>query len=361
MKIGIVGLPNVGKSTLFNALTKSATAQVANYPFCTIDPNVGMVDVPDKRIAKLSEMVTPERLVPAVVEFVDIAGLVKGASKGEGLGNQFLAKIRECDAIGQVLRFFKDNNVIHVHDKVDAKRDMEIIETELILSDLQTLEKRLGKAKNDAKSGNKEKEIYVNLLEKIKTKLNEGGNVIDLDLNNEEKMKIIDLHLLTCKPFLYILNVTDTDLQFVIIDQIKQNLNLPKTAKVVLISAKMEAELLDFNNEEADEYLESMVVSERGLNKLIKEAYDILGLQTYFTAGPKEVRAWTIHKGDTAPQAAGVIHSDFEKNFIRAEVISYEDYVACGGENGAKEKGLLKIEGKDYMVKDGDIIHFRHT
>ncbi len=361
MKIGIVGLPNVGKSTLFNALTKSVTAQAENYPFCTIDPNVGIVEVPDKRIAKLAEMVNPERLVPAVVEFVDIAGLVKGASEGEGLGNQFLANIRECDAIGQVLRLFKDDNVIHVHGGVDARRDMEVIEAELILADLQTLEKRLGKAKNDAKSGENKKVIYANLLERIKNELTKEKKVIDLDLTLEEKWEIHDLHLLTSKPFLYILNVTDTDLQTIIVEQIKQDLGLPKTAKVVPISAKVESELVDFSDEEADEYLESIGILERGLNKLIEEAYDILGLQTYFTAGPKEVRAWTIHKGDTAPQAAGVIHSDFEKNFIRAEVISYEDYMACGGENGAKEKGLLRIEGKDYVVKNGDIMHFRHT
>jgi len=361
MKIGIVGLPNVGKSTLFNALTKSMAAQAANYPFCTIDPNIGIVEVPDKRIAKLSEMVIPEKLVPAVVEFVDIAGLVKGASKGEGLGNKFLANIRECDAIGQVLRFFKNDNVIHVHGEVDAKRDMEIIEAELILSDLQTLEKRLGKAKNDAKSGEKKKEIYVNLLEKIKTNLNKGMKVIDLNLNIEEKIQITNLHFLTDKPFLYILNVTDTDLNTIFVEQIKQNLGLSKSAKVVPICAKIEEELIDFNNKEVDEYLESIGISERGLNKLIREAYEILDLQTYFTAGPKEVKAWTIHKGDSAPQAAGVIHSDFEKNFIRAEVISYKDYVVCGGENGAKEKGLLRIEGKDYIVKDGDIMHFRHT
>jgi GTP-binding protein YchF len=360
MKIGIVGLPNVGKSTLFNALTKSKGAMAANYPFCTIDPNVGIVEVPDERMQKLAEVVSPERILPAAVEFVDIAGLVKGASEGEGLGNQFLAHIRECDAIGQVLRIFKDDNVIHVHGGVDARRDLEIIETELILADLQTMEKRLGKAKNDAKSGDKKKVVYAALLEKVQAGLQEGKKAIDLDLTAEEKMEIKDLHLLTAKPFLYILNVSDSDLTTVIPEQVRKDLGLAEGQKVIPISAKVEEELVGFSPEEAAEFLNEMGIKDSGLNSLIKAAYEILGLQTYFTAGVKEVRAWTIPKGATAPQAAGVIHSDFEAKFIRAEVIFWEDFVRLGGEAGAKEKGLLRLEGKEYVVKDGDVMHFRH-
>jgi hypothetical protein len=361
MKIGIVGLPNVGKSTLFNALTKSSAAMAANYPFCTIDPNVGVVEVPDFRLKKLAEVVKPERIMPAVVEFVDIAGLVKGASEGEGLGNQFLSHIRECDAIGQVLRLFKDDNVIHVHGGVDARRDLEIIETELILADLQTVSKRVGKAKNDAKSGDKKKVAYLALIEKIEASLQSGKKAIDLELNEEEKIELSDLHLLTSKPFLYILNVSETDLNTVIPEQVKIDLGLPTSSKVIPICARVEEELINFTEEEAEGLLNELGMKESGLNRLIREAYDTLGLMTYFTAGVKEVRAWTIHKGDSAPKAAGVIHTDFEKNFIRAEVIGYEDFVNNGGEQGAKEKGLLRLEGKEYIVKDGDVMHFRHA
>jgi ribosome-binding ATPase len=360
MKIGIVGLPNVGKSTLFNALTKSKGAMAANYPFCTIDPNVGIVEVPDERMQKLAEVVKPERIMPAAVEFVDIAGLVKGASEGEGLGNQFLAHIRECDAIGQVLRIFKDDNVIHVHGGVDARRDLEIIETELILADLQTLEKRIGKAKNEAKSGDKKKEAYANLLVKVEAGLQGGKKAIDLELSGEEVAEIKDLHLLTAKPFLYILNVSDQDLVTVIPEQVRKDLGLKEGQKVIPISAKVEEELVGFSEEEAKEFLNELGIKDSGLNSLIKAAYEILGLQTYFTAGVKEVRAWTIPKGATAPQAAGVIHSDFEAKFIRAEVIFWEDFVKLGGEAGAREKGLLRLEGKEYVVKDGDVMHFRH-
>lgn len=360
MKIGIVGLPNVGKSTLFNALTKSSSAMAANYPFCTIDPNVGIVEVPDKRLRKLEELVKPERVMPAVVEFVDIAGLVKGASEGEGLGNQFLAHIREVDAIGQVLRLFKDDNVIHVHGGVDARRDLEIIETELILADLQTVEKRLGKAKNDAKSGDKKRVAYATLVEKVNAALQAGKKARDLELTEEEKLELSDLHLLTAKPFLYILNVSEADLSTIIVQQVAKDLGLPESAKVIPICARVEEELINFTEEEAAGFLTDLGIKESGLNALIHAAYDTLGLMTYFTAGVKEVRAWTIHKGDTAPQAAGVIHTDFEKNFIRAEVISYDDYVACGSELAAKEKGLLRLEGKEYLVHDGDIMHFRH-
>ncbi len=361
MKIGIVGLPNVGKSTLFNALTKSSGAMAANYPFCTIDPNVGIVEVPDPRIAKLAELVTPERLVPAVVEFVDIAGLVKGASTGEGLGNQFLAHIRECDAIGQVIRLFRDDNVIHVHGGVDARRDLEIIDTELILADLQTLEKRLGKAHSDAKSGDKKKVAYAALLQKIDDFLQGGKKAIDLNLTAEEREEIRDLHLLTAKPFLYILNISENDLKTIIVQQVRKDMGLPESAKLIPISAKVEEELINFTEEESRDLLDELGIKESGLNALIHAAYDTLGLMTYFTAGPKEVRAWTIHRGDTAPRAAGVIHTDFEKAFIRAEVIGYDDYVACGGEVQAREKGLLRLEGKEYIVKDGDVMHFRHS
>lgn len=360
MKIGIVGLPNVGKSTLFNALTKSSSALAANYPFCTIDPNVGVVEVPDLRMNKLAELVKPERILPAVVEFVDIAGLVKGASEGEGLGNQFLAHIREVDAIGQVLRLFKDDNVIHVHGGVDARRDLEIIETELILADLQSVEKRLGKAKSDAKSGDKKRVTYANLVEKVDLGLKSGKKVRDMKLSEEEQLELSDLHLLTAKPFLYILNVGEGDLSTIIPQKVALDLGLPESAKVIPICARVEEELINFTNEEAKGFLDELGIKESGLNALIRAAYEILGLMTYFTAGVKEVRAWTIHKGDTAPQAAGVIHTDFEKNFIRAEVIGYEDFVACGTEAVAKEKGLLRLEGKEYVVHDGDVMHFRH-
>ncbi len=361
MKIGIVGLPNVGKSTLFNALTKSSSAMAANYPFCTIDPNVGVVEVPDPRMNKLAELVSPERIMPAVVEFVDIAGLVKGASEGEGLGNQFLSHIRECDAIGQVIRLFKDDNVIHVHGGVDARRDLEIIDTELILADLQTLQKRLGKAANDAKSGDKKKAAYLALIQKVNTALESGKKAIDLDLTAEEKLEIQDLHLLTAKPFLYILNISEDDLKTIAVPQIRKDMGLPDNAKLIPISAKVEEELINFTDEEAKDLLDQLGIKESGLTALIHAAYETLGLMHYFTAGPKEVRAWTIHRGDTAPRAAGVIHTDFEKNFIRAEVIAYDDYVRLGGEVQAREKGLMRLEGKEYVVKDGDIMHFRHS
>jgi len=361
MKIGIVGLPNVGKSTLFNALTKSKSAQAANYPFCTIDPNVGVVEVPDARMKALAEVVKPERILPAVVEFVDIAGLVKGASEGEGLGNKFLAHIRECDAIGQVVRIFKDDNVIHVHGNVEPRRDVEIIETELIMADLQTIEKRLGKAKSDSKSGDKKKQAYADLLEKIEKLLQEGKKAIDLDLTDEEKLEIQDLHLLTAKPFLYILNVSESEVATVDTNKVKNELGLSEKQQVIPISAKVEEELIGFSEEEAQDFLKELGLKESGLNALIKAAYDTLGLMTYFTAGVKEVRAWTIHKGDTAPRAAGVIHTDFEKGFIRAEVIFWDDFVKFGGEAGAREKGLLRLEGKEYVVKDGDVMHFRFS
>ena len=359
MKIGIVGLPNVGKSTLFNALTRTKGAMAANYPFCTIDPNIGVVEVPDKRIKKLAEMVNPAKLVPAIVEFVDIAGLVKGASEGEGLGNQFLSHIRECDAIAQVIRAFEDTNVIHVHGNVDPRRDMEILETELILADLQTVQKRLLKAKSDAKSGDKIKVKYADLVEKIERSLAEGKKIIDLELTPEEKEATADLHLLTAKPLLYIANVSEKDIKTLDAGALKQKLGLKEDQKLIFISAKIEEELGDLPEDEAKIFLQDLGLKETGLNALIKAAYETLGLITYFTAGPKEVRAWTIHRGDRAPRAAGVIHTDFEKGFICAETIGYNDYVTAGSELEAKEKGYMRTEGKDYEVKDGDVMHFR--
>lgn len=359
MKIGIVGLPNVGKSTLFNALTRTKAAMAANYPFCTIDPNVGVVEVPDERLQKLVELVKPQKVIPAIVEFVDIAGLVKGASEGEGLGNKFLAHIRECDAISQVIRVFEDGNVIHVHGNVDPKRDMEVLETELILADLQTIQKRLGKAKNEAKSGDKKKAEYAELVERIEKALNEGKKVIDLPLTPEEKEATTDLHLLTAKPLLYIANVGEKEVATIDVKALHQKLQLRENQRVIPISAKIEEELGALSEEESQMFLTDLGLKETGLNALIKAAYETLGLQTYFTAGEKEVRAWTIHKGDKGPQAAGVIHTDFEKGFICAEVIGYQDFVSAGSEAQAKEKGTLRTEGKEYVVKDGDVMHFR--
>lgn len=359
MKIGIVGLPNVGKSTLFNALTRTKAAAAANYPFCTIDPNVGVVEVPDPRLDQLVALVKPKKTIPAIVEFVDIAGLVKGASEGEGLGNQFLAHIRECDAIAQVIRTFDDGNVIHVHGDVSPRRDMEIIETELILADLQTVQKRLAKARNEAKSGDKKKVIYAELVARVEQALTEGKKIIDLDLTPEEKELIHDLHLLTAKPLLYIANVSENEASTVDRDKLHASLGLRPNQKIIPISAKIEEELGALAPEEAAMFLADLGLKETGLNALIKGAYETLGLMTYFTAGPEEVRAWTIHKGDKAPQAAGVIHTDFEKGFICAETIAFADYVADGTEAAAKEKGHMRTEGKEYVVKDGDVMHFR--
>jgi ribosome-binding ATPase len=358
MKIGIVGLPNVGKSTLFNALTGTKGAKAENFPFCTIDPNIGIVEVPDERLPQLKEAVKTEKVIPAIVEFVDIAGLVKGASEGEGLGNQFLAHIRECDAIAQVIRVFEDPNVIHVHDYVEPKRDKEIIETELIMADLQTLKKRVDKARNDAKSGDKKKQDYLNLLLKIDKDLSEGKKVIDSDFTEEEIADIKDLHLLTVKPILYIANVHENEIGKVNINKISEDLNLSANQRLIPISAKIEEEIGALSTEEAELFLKELGLTETGLNALIKAAYETLGLITYFTAGPKEVRAWTIHRGDKAPQAAGVIHTDFEKGFIRAEVLRWEDLVTHKGETGARERGLIRKEGKEYVVKDGDVMHF---
>jgi len=361
LKIGIVGLPNVGKSTLFNALTRTKGAEAANYPFCTIEPNVGIVEVPDERMKQLSDIVNPQKIIPTIIEFVDIAGLVEGASKGEGLGNKFLAHIRECDAIAQVVRVFEDPNITHVHEKIDPKRDIEIIESELLLADLQTLESRLTKARTAAKSNDKDAVKYADLVGKIHDELNAGNLAHRLDLTPDEKVAIKDLHLLTAKPVMYIANMHENDVARASTDELRALLSTHESARIIPISARIEEELIGFSDEEAREFLAEMGLKETGLNALIRHAYDILDLRTYFTAGEKEVRAWTIKAGDLAPRAAGVIHTDFEKGFIKAEVINCEHYINHGGEAGAKEKGLLKIEGKDYEVQDGDVMHFRFS
>lgn len=359
LQIGIVGLPNVGKSTLFNALTKSGGAEVGNYPFCTIDPNVGVVEVPDPRLHQLAALVKPEKVIPAIVEFVDIAGLVKGASEGEGLGNKFLAHIRECDAIAEVVRIFCDPNVTHVHGDVDSKRDREIIEAELILADLQTLENQLPKLEKDAKSGAKECKVKLEVAQKIERALKEGKRAIHVAFTAEEIPFLKSFQLISAKPLLYVVNLHEEEIRTFNALEARAALGVPEGTQLIPISAKIEQELGQLSNEEAQEFLKELGLKEPGLHALIRAAYDLLGLQTYFTAGPKEVRAWTIKKGTLAPQAAGVIHTDFEKGFIRAEVTSFEHYIAEGGEQGAKEKGHLRLEGKEYVVQDGDVMHFR--
>ncbi|MBI2463357.1 redox-regulated ATPase YchF [Candidatus Peregrinibacteria bacterium] len=359
LKIGIVGLPNVGKSTLFNALTRSSMAATANFPFCTIDPNKGIVMVPDERLKVLSDMIQPDKVTGAVIEFVDIAGLVKGASVGEGLGNQFLSHIRECDAIALTLRFFEDSGIIHVHNVIDPKADREILEAELILADIGTVEKKLDKARSEAKSGDKLKQKYVTIVEKIYTALAEGKLASEAKLDEKEKLEIKDLHLLTMKPFLYIANVSEEQLKTLTEEILKEKSGLQPSKDLIAVSAKVEADLNTFSEEEAAQYLQELGLKEKALDHLIRAAYKLLGLETFFTAGKKEVRAWTIQKGALAPQAAGVIHTDFEKGFIRAEVTGYNDYVAAGGELKAKEKGLTRQEGKAYQVKDGDVMFFK--
>lgn len=358
LKIGIVGLPNVGKSTLFNALVRMKSAQAANYPFCTIDPNVGVVEVPDDRLKPLIDIVKPERVVPAVCEFVDIAGLVKGASTGEGLGNKFLANIRECDAILEVVRCFEDENIHHVAGKISPRDDIETINTELMLADMQTLEKRLSTLASEAKSGDKKLKAQLDFATTIKAHLDQGKVVSSMEIPEDFKPLMKELHLLTAKPFLYAANLKEHEVATANVDALRSQMNLAPGIKIVPVSAKIEEDLIDFSPEEAKAYLAELGLKESTLNQLIRAAYDILGLQTYFTAGVKEVRAWTIHKGDTAPQAAGVIHTDFEKGFIRAEVCAYQDYVDCGGESAARTKGKLRSEGKEYVMKDGDVVHF---
>lgn len=357
-KCGIVGLPNVGKSTLFNALTKAGIA-AENYPFCTIEPNVGIVPMPDLRMEKLSEIVKPQKVVPTTMTFVDIAGLVAGASKGEGLGNQFLAHIRETQAIAHVVRCFDSADVVHVAGKIDPIADIEIIHTELALADLDTVEKALLRAAKAAKSGDKQGIAEKNLLERIKEHLDRGAPVRTLQMDDTEKQILASIHLLTAKPTLYIANVSENGFHDNPYLAKVEALAASENAGVVAISAAIEAEIAELKDEEKKEFLTEMNLEEPGLNRVIRAGYKLLGLQTFFTAGVKEVHAWTVEIGATAPQAAGVIHSDFEKGFIRAEVIAYDDFVQYKGEQGARTAGKLRLEGKEYIVQDGDVMHFR--
>jgi len=359
LKCGIVGLPNVGKSTLFNALTKAGIA-AQNYPFCTIEPNVGIVEVPDPRLAPLAAIARPERVVPATVEFVDIAGLVAGASKGEGLGNQFLANIRETDAIAHVVRCFEDDNVVHVAGKIDPVSDIETINTELALADLATVDKQLAKYSKAAKAGgDKEAQRLVAALEKISAALDQGQPARSVDLYPEEKAVLKPLFLLTMKPTMYVANVPEHGFEANPPLAQVTTYAAREAAPVVAISAALESQIADLEPEDKQIFLDDMGMTEPGLDRLIHAGYKLLGLETYFTVGPKEVRAWTVRHGSTAPQAAGVIHTDFDKGFIRAEVIAYDDFIACKGEQGAKEAGKMRLEGKDYIVRDGDVMHFR--
>jgi len=358
-RMGIVGLPNVGKSTLFNALTRTAAAQAANFPFCTIEPNVGEVAVPDARLHRLAAIASSKQVIPARMTFVDIAGLVKGASKGEGLGNQFLANIRECDAIAHVLRCFEDGDITHVEGRVDPLADADTIETELMIADMESIERRLANLARKVKGGDKEALEQETLLKRALVALEAGKPARTVAVSAEEEKSWRMLQLLTAKPVLYVCNVEEGDAATgnALSDRVAAKAAAEGAASVV-ISARLEEEIAQLSDAEAAEFLAAMGLEEAGLDRLIRAGYELLGLQTYFTVGPKEARAWTIHKGTGAPQAAGVIHGDFEKGFIRAETIAYADYIACGGEAGAREAGKLRVEGKTYVVQDGDVMHF---
>ncbi len=359
--VGIVGLPNVGKSTLFNAITQ-AGAESANYPFCTIDPNVGVVEVPDERLDKLTELVVPKKTVPTAFQFVDIAGLVEGASRGEGLGNKFLSHIREVDAIAHVVRCFEDPNITHVAGKVDPISDIQVINLELILADLDSVEKKIDRMGKKARSGDKEAKAEVDVLTKLKDAFEADKPARSVDLSDEEKLIVRDLHLLTMKPILYVANVSEDGLHEADSNPLVQKVRdfaSEEGAEVVVISAKVESEIAELEGEDKKMFLEELGLDESGLDRLIRAAYSLLGLITYFTAGVQEVRAWTIRRHTKAPQAAAVIHTDFERGFIRAEVVAYQDLINSGSMNAAKEKGLVRLEGKEYVVQDGDVMHFR--
>jgi len=357
-KCGIVGLPNVGKSTLFNALTQAGIA-AENFPFCTIEPNSGIVAMPDSRLDALADIVSPQRVVPTTMEFVDIAGLVEGASKGEGLGNQFLANIRETDAIGHVVRCFEDDNVVHVENTIDPARDIEIINTELQLADLETVSKAISRVERIAKSGNKEALVELEVFEAMQAHIDQGQPARTLKLTEDQQGLLGTLHLLTMKKVLYIANVDDSDIDERGLLAVVQTIADAEGAEVVTICNKLESEIAELEDDERLEFLNELGVNESGLDRVIKAGYRLLGLQTYFTAGVKEVRAWTVKQQAPAPKAAAVIHTDFERGFIRAEVISYDDYISGQGEAGAKQAGKWRLEGKDYLVQDGDVIHFR--
>jgi len=358
MKCGIVGLPNVGKSTLFNAITKSGI-DAENYPFCTIEPNIGIVEVPDDRLEALAKIVQPEKIQPAIVEFVDIAGLVAGASKGEGLGNKFLANIRETDAIMHVVRCFEDENIVHVDGKINPVSDIETINTELILSDMETLDKAILRESKKSKSGDKDAKRLLEIYKKIEDSFNDGLPASAVQFDKDELLLIKPLCLITIKPIMFVANVDENGFENnTLLDEVKKFADKTK-APVVAVCAKIESEISDLNDDEKLIFLSDLNLTEPGLNRVIKNAYALLGLQTYFTAGDKEVRAWTTKKGASAPEAAGVIHTDFQKGFIRAEVINYDDYIANSGEQKSKASGKMRLEGKEYIVQDGDVIHFR--